>query len=306
MMNKAGILLLYTLIARTFSMDKDMDVRKEYKEYAKKIIKKQFQKKDIYSCEVIKCGKEGDACDDNTVCQATTECFNGVCRRPTIGDYCNSDYDCFSNDLYCDAHDETCKKYDKEGDNCTSVCKADGTTLVCDKRDKVCKLVKANPGDLCEYGTICQEGSYCTATALSDGTCVAIPSKVGASCNIIHGCDKSKNLYCSKKRYKCMEYSNEGDGCSSVIECGEGLYCDIDGNKTCKPLKNFDEDCSYGQCKSGLTCPSSLMKCVKKTPEEGDYCDSAVECSTKNRCINNICVRNDGTCIDTNDCKLIT
>lgn len=271
-------------------------------------LKKQLRKRASGTCKVIKCGKESDECDDNTVCQTNTICRNGKCSRFIAGDSCDQAYGCFDESLYCDSATSTCKPYHTAGDRCETTCQAkDGFTLVCDKSKKVCKRSTAKHWEPCAYGTICQEGSTCTATELLNGVCAVIPAVVGASCNPVYGCDENKHLYCPKQIGRCTEFPKEGERCYSSSSsfnymCNNGLFCD--NTTTCRQLKGVGEVCKFkNECKEDLTC-SNKNRCVKENPDEGEYCDSGVKCTDGFTCSEEgVCVEQNGTCLTVDDCK---
>lgn len=262
-------------------------------------------KRDEDSCSVLTCGKEGDSCDDNTICQVLTECFNGTCRQPTSGDPCEDIFSCHNESLYCSSS-ETCEFYHSEGDPCTSECTSRTASLVCDKTEKVCKRVEANPGEYCEYGTICLENSVCSATPEEPGSCVSIPSTAGEKCHPDYGCNRDLGLYCSEDDEKCHELPKLDEECvydqlEEEYVCSKGLFCDS-ATKVCKEPKGLGDNCTQSaECGEGLACGMNEL-CGKEKPAEGGYCDDMIECDRKLMCYKNVCTQKNGTCVTQEDC----
>lgn len=316
-MKKAAIFAIFILAAAAVAST-NAEMKKRGKEFLDKTearAKSRFMRRDDDDdeCKVITCGKIGDTCDDNTICQILTECKDDICRLPIEGDPCDYDYECFDDDLYCD-HPEgehhhkrsdsgECKRYDREGDNCTGECITKDISLVCDRDTNTCKYIKAKIGEECQFGTVCQDGSYCNASIFSTGYCIVIPETAGEDCNLFHGCNEEKYVYCSSETKKCVDFPVEGERCY-MGKCNSGYFCNKTGS--CRELKDVMEGCvSSSECKDGLVCASTIKKCVKEEPEEGDYCNKVIECDDDHRCINNTCVVKDGTCDDDDDCKYI-
>ena len=300
-MYKKAILLAVLVLAASAASN-DMEARKKLYSKAKAHFKARHAKREPDSCSVVKCGMAGEECDDKTTyCINPTDCNEGICRKSLAGEYCGDGVECYNESLYCKSG--VCNEYKKEGDPCTSLCLTkEGEILVCDSATSTCKAKKANPWEPCEYGTVCQGGSFCTASYPGDdGVCAIIPVTVGTECNASYGCDLSKYLYCNSESSKCAELPKEGDECAEYYYCNEGFYCSNSG-RICRAKKDLGEECSeYNECKSGLKC-SNDNKCRSSDPKEGEYCDNEIRCDYDKKCTNNVCVKKDGTCEIDDDC----
>ena len=300
MYKKVFVLAILALAASANSNEDAM--RKKLFAQAKAQFKGPHAKRDTDTCNAIKCGKEGEKCDANTICPDNTDCKDGICRYSIAGEECSFDSDCDKDHFYCD--EDKCVAYSKEGDSCSSTCETkDGDpTLVCDSDTNKCKVVKAKPWESCTYGVICTDGSACTATRYSSGVCAIIPSSVGAKCNDSYGCDFSKYLYCDSETSKCVEFPKVNQKCYGL--CNKGLYCDITSETgVCKALKGKGETCTGGEeCKASLSCENG--KCVSVIPDGGEYCDDDIECDeSEYKCVNSVCTKKTETCTSAEDCK---
>lgn len=303
-MKKVFVFAIFVLAATAVKDSSNLNknaLKKALMEKAFAKFKKHPHKRDD-SCEVIKCGKKGDSCNDNTVCQAMTECRNDTCKLPTVGSECDYVYGCHDDSLYCDSFSEKCEKYSKEGDYCDLLCPSKNSDLYCDILNNKCVKATLKKGDSCTYGSICKDSICSASLGESDGKCVSVPNKAGADCSLAVGCDISKYLRCSSETNKCVEYPKEGEKCY-YSSCNKGLYCT--DNDVCAALKGVNEDCDDDdECKDSLMCAKN-GKCEKTIPGKGDYCDDSIECTIDYKCSNNVCVKKDETCEDVDDCKYI-
>lgn len=240
-------------------------------------LKTSFYKRDPGMCMAIKCVKEGDQCNLFTsVCQFPAMCFDNKCRKPAAGDPCgDEDIGCLSESLYCGEESKICISYSEEGDKCDGSCNINkkGINLTCDSKEKVCKIDRAKVGEPCEFGkTVCPEGSICKATSSGKRECVSLPSAVGEDCTESLVCSMDKYLYCDQGSGKCAELPKEG------------------------------QKCYYSFCNKDLVCHNGDV-CRKMNPDEGEYCGFGISCAYGYKCLDNKCVKPNGTCVDDEDCK---
>lgn len=305
MLKKVCILAFFVLVSVTAISNKARELkRKEFTKAIKTRLKPRFRRRNDFECPKIACGLVNGTCnEDETLCQTFTECHNGTCLLPVEGDSCSFGFECYEKTLYCGER-RKCKRYNVEGDNCTTVCyPMKGVNLICDKAEKVCKLVTPEVGGPCAHKTVCPSGYNCTATEYSDGICTIIPGIAGAPCNVSIGCDEKKLVYCSDKTGTCVGFPKEGEKCYRS-KCNEGFYCNPD-NTTCMLRKGFGDECNRYDydCMEGLMCADN-GKCQKENPGRGDYCDGFdFLCDDNYKCLDGVCVEKDGTCEDSSDCK---
>lgn len=305
-MSKKIYTLAFLALAATAVSSSKVDMKKLRK--VKDQLKSKIQKREG-ECAALTCAKIGGACTDDVECQYPSKCHDGVCRMYSAGDACVYYEGCFNDSLYCDYIYDVCREYNKLGDKCVYSCKGVNDELYCNipegSSEGTCKLAPQKIGDSCDGTAGCPSGSYCNIPdEMTTGTCVALPAVVGADCSEIYECDSGKWLYCSDDTLKCVEYPKENEECYNY-ECNEGLYCDGESN-TCKALGDLYDPCeSDSDCKGDLRCGQTNNLCSKEYPEEGEYCDNYdIYCSNDFMCLDNVCVKKNGTCSDAEeDCK---
>lgn len=289
---------------------------------------------DIDQCHIMSCGDKGDYCHENVTCRGFLGCINDTCAYQKAGDRCdvyyayNSRHEkiCFAPNLYCD--ENRCREYAKPGTICANQadCKSYDYDLYCNVLDSdtmplgFCKLnevVVKKIGEKCDYASQrlgkehCEYGaSYCTADKLNrEGVCKALPKKLNEPCEVEHGCNVNKTLYCFAGNNTCQYLPKEGQLCANGM-CFPGLYC---AGTFCRQRKEINETCSSdAECVEDLDCLYSQVHekyiCTYKYLLEGEWCpdpdyrDHPV-CIEDLECVNNTCVRREYECYTSADCK---
>lgn len=273
-MKKVFVLAVLVLAATAASNSRD--IRKKVMKDAMARFTKGIHKREEDSCKALTCAKEFEPCTDDSQCQFTTKCTNGICLRYALGDSCYSG-ECFNSSLFCDENDYVCRKYNVEGDSCTDECHDLNNELYCSSVTSTCKPNPKNVGDACEYGSICPPGSQCTGTSETpSGTCVALPNTVGADCSEYGACNESNFLFCDALESTCKALAGLNEHCDSDSDCGGDLRCGHTNNL-----------------------------CSKEYSERGEYCDRYdIWCKNdlEDMCYDEVCVKKDGRCVDAEDC----
>ncbi len=84
---------------------------------------------------------------------------------------------------------------------------------------------------------------------------------------------------------------NEGAQCIFDQECAKGFFCSDSCPSKCTRMKQEGEECSdIAPCKEGLTCIS--QRCVR-TGEEGTPCTQHIDCMGELVCLSGVCSRPD-------------
>ncbi len=207
----------------------------------------------------------GTACDDNSVCSATSSCFGGQCvgsqtancddKNACTTDSCDPKAGC----LHANA-DGACD----DGNPCTAgdqcgggVCLAGPNQCACIK-DSDC--ASKSTGNLCDGALICQL-NQCVIKA---GSAVV--------------CDGSLDTACGKNT------CNPGSGLCTLTSATDGSKCD-DGSL-----------CTVGDaCLSGA-CQGQALQCDDGNPCTADACDAKLGCVHKSI--------DGGACDDGNSCTI--
>lgn len=273
------VCLFAILVLAAAAVTNEAMKKEEFKKNAKAQMRAYFNKRD--TCSAIKCGKDGDTCDASTICQTMTSCVDGVCRQSAKGDACGDESPCYSSSLYCDSKTKTCQPNPKIGDKCETDCGYNlDKLLYCSSLEKVCKAVPEKIGDECdiESGVLCPTGSYCTATMdAPKGKCKELPNSVGADCSETEECNELKNVYCDATTKKCAALPGKDEDCYAPIG-------------------------STPKCAAGFVC-NAEKKCVSQFAKVGEACGITRTCDEGLKCRNSTCVKDDGKCTTSADCK---
>lgn len=153
-----------------------------------------------------------------------------------------------------------------------------------DAEDDPCALdtlVKGSQGlgDVCGITGIdeCAAGLVCRKSAVGNsvfGLC-SEPSKVGDRCRSDADCDGTEQ-FCNLGTGKCQERSGEGEDCEYV----DPTFSSSGVSFNLNPYFNGtwqNADSVKVECKAGLTCDPTTMKCVKYC-STGSICSSSAEC----------------------------
>ncbi len=140
-------------------------------------------------------------------------------------------------------------------------------------------------GVACDATRQCAAGSYCSEQS---GQCVALAS-VGESCAMT-AC--ASGLYCAGGT--CTERASNGQPCSDVNGCQQGLICSSTGQCASPALGDVGDPCDPAEelsCNLFLSifCDETTNQCVASPlPSIGDVCTSA--CAGGLSCVNQQCV----------------
>jgi len=246
----------------------------------------------------------GTACDDGTVCTASSACAGGACvganplscddnnqctldscdakvgctKTPvagacddlnpcTTGDVCSPSGQCVPGVNTCQClQNADCAKFE-DGDLCNG-------TLICSANQCTIK-----PGSV----VTCPSGGACTVSQCEpkSGACVATTKPNGTPCDDKSVCttgDACQAGACVGGKLVCDD-SNPctTDGCDAALGCrftpANGAPCD-DGNACTKP-----DVCQAGKCQGGAnTCQCAVQADCAKF-EDGDLCNGTLVCS---------------------------
>lgn len=174
---------------------------------------------------------------DKTGCGGNTGCCAGVCAAPTppakTGEACGGAIGC----------------------NDADFCGDDGSGM------QVC-VERSDNGLPCvnDYG--CKDGQFCDTAGA--GSCYKL-SPPGSPCNpsLAYSCF-DYNTWCDTAQKKCVALPKAGQPCGTNGNyCALWTWCDINGDKTCKPLPVEGQDCLGDRCLGDLICSDS--KCAQPT-----------------------------------------
>ncbi|HVJ93878.1 MAG TPA: hypothetical protein VM580_29010 [Labilithrix sp.] len=227
--------------------------------------------------------KNGEACAVRAQCQSRfCKLEDGACGRcaPLVkeGGECTVPTD-------CDVGKGEIASCDFVGRNPTGTC-------------SVWKLGKA--GDACGETQLCDFGMHCEASSADSrtGTCAENTGK-GSPCSTSASC--RAGFVCIDE--KCSARPEEGETCSAINECANGLACD----KTCKKFTyvgtgqecDATRQCDRGRCVQAVTggangqpTPAGVATCIAPL-EDGQSCgpnNQGFACDHFARCIGGVCV----------------
>ncbi|HVH44310.1 MAG TPA: hypothetical protein VM925_18285 [Labilithrix sp.] len=160
------------------------------------------------------------------------------------------------------------------------------------------KLVKL--GEACGENSFCDTGGHCASEQQEGpGSCVA-NEDVGGPC--VDGTSCVPGLVCLSQ--KCAARPKEGEACSAIDDCAEGLAC----NKTCQKIVyvNSGQECDLvrrcerGRCALKVSATDENGKPVATEPPtcvspiaDGEPCgpnDQGLACDYFARCVGGKCV----------------
>jgi hypothetical protein len=114
----------------------------------------------------------------------------------------------------------------------------------------------------CSWGSdVCPDGQYCDAPGCDKGVCAPIFGKISGVREPVCGCDGvtywngtlAKNAAMSVRQDAQCD-ADEAQGCSSMLPCGKGQSCNLEGSVSICTNKN-----PQGSCwKLPLTCPGGV------------------------------------------------
>lgn len=225
--------------------------------------------------------REGAPCDDGDPCNVGESCKDGECQGGKRRDCTDLDDAC--NLGQCDP-EQGCKKvpyqdgatcddhlYCTTADKCLNG-ECVGTPKNCDTSSGGCRTGstcdetlggQCTTGTLQPFGTVCDDGKFCTTSDHCDsfGSCTGTP----VDCSSSGGC-----LSCSEVSHGCTEPAPVGTYCSDSNNCTTSDQCDSTGKCVGKPL-----DCSsYNSpdgCRSGI-CDPTFGSCTYNYAPSGTAC----------------------------------
>jgi hypothetical protein len=237
-------------------------------------------------------------------CTVDEECLNGCeklsCQNSVLGEYCEFDFNCKSEDLTC--KDNKCTNKLNDGESCIDsdeclfgceytdenekgTCTSGEFNSKCDS-DTDCisdKCGYLNEDDLIQIGKICLRSTNekCFTSNECEFACdnnFCSEGKEGDSCQSDKECDRG---YCIDNVCDPNTSKREiNDHCGNITHCQEGLICD-DGICDIGELKlgeQCDKDSEEVKCREGLVCNKECMPILK----EGEYC-STISVNVMNR-----------------------
>jgi hypothetical protein len=177
-----------------------------------------------------------------------------------------------------------CAPQPRVGDSCAN--NGCGPGLLCDSMTSQC-VAPVGTGGSCTGSSVCAPGYTCIGnTDTTTGTCVALATTVGASCDVADGgtrCDGRQGLYCNVP---------QGRVCAKVADATATLECGtVDGGVI---------DCTAGAfCQKAAGSKSGI--CIAPAVD-GAACDrvNGPTCASPSRCVLSVEGGTTGTCQTTN------